>query len=883
MKLSELFANIGSIQNPLESHFPKNTLTVCMIVKNEEKNIRDAVESFSSFADEIVVNDTGSTDNTLNILKTLSVKVITSEWKDDFSYSRNLSLEAATSSWVMWMDADDRVPDHSVSDINKLKTAPLDRAFGLQIVNTQGGQALGSRFMQLRMFPNSPKIRFRRRIHEQVIFDIATLGLHTRYIETEIHHVGYEDEQIKKNKAKRNLPLSLGDPDWNIDPVISMQAGDAYSILEDWSRAIECYKHANEIPDCKAINVEIYNELPNTIGRAYQKNGNVEEALNWFQIGISRNENRVEPYYFSGEIKFRLGKYREALELYLKILSMERVYTSVGSQYDAIRIYSFNGVCRCYTELKEFEEVRRYAEQWLSEFPKIVESRVFLGRYYLSRNEPEKTIQYFEETLTFKKEQPVEFWQGLLLAYDQVGNDTKVSEMREKLSMLGAEADALRTSRNLSICMIVKNEEESLPKCLKSIQGLWDELVIVDTGSTDKTKEIIQSFGATLVEFEWINDFSAARNISLKYATGNWVLWLDADDIMLEEDKLRIKAIVQTTPDRAYGFLVKNSTDGGKTGSVFNQIRMFPNFKNLLFEGAIHEQVLPSIERNKMPVEYSTIKVIHSGYLDDDIVAQKQKRNLDILLSEHDASPDTFSSVKLYSVGGAYQDLKEFENAMSWYQRSMDRAQKTGEDPHILAVAPFKIGACLASLGKLKEALNITEERLKVDPAHGEGRLLLAQILDKLERDEEAANAYLNLFYFQEQNTFIPIDYQQNKIKAAQFLGEFFQKKGKSKLAIEVLRLGVALGNGGNISFGKVLSLLFDAEEYAHCKSLLKFEFLIGESADNYLNLSKVYIMLGDAQAALEHLNQGVNRFPDDAEISSLLQALQSDLSRTSS
>ena len=110
---------IGTIKEPLQPLGPNNTLSVCMIVKNEEANIEAAIQSFLPFADEIVVNDTGSNDRTLEILKTLPVKIIQSEWIGDFSYSRNLSIDAATMSWVLWMDADDRVPADHIENCKK--------------------------------------------------------------------------------------------------------------------------------------------------------------------------------------------------------------------------------------------------------------------------------------------------------------------------------------------------------------------------------------------------------------------------------------------------------------------------------------------------------------------------------------------------------------------------------------------------------------------------------------------------------------------------------------------------------------------------------------------------------------------------------------------
>src|SRR3990167_11155445 len=122
----------------------------------------------------------------------------------------------------------------------------------------------------------------------------------------------------------------------------------------------------------------------------------------------------------------------------------------------------------------------------------------------------------------------------------------------------------------LSLCMIVKDEERFLPACLESVRGLVDELIIVDTGSSDKTKEIAQRFinkvGGKLLDFVWINDFSAARNESLKHATGDWILVLDADEVIAHRDHETIQnAISQAVKDKTTTAFSVQHRDYGKT------------------------------------------------------------------------------------------------------------------------------------------------------------------------------------------------------------------------------------------------------------------------------------------------------------------------------
>ena len=97
----------------------------------------------------------------------------------------------------------------------------------------------------------------------------------------------------------------------------------------------------------------------------------------------------------------------------------------------------------------------------------------------------------------------------------------------------------------LSLCMIVKNEEKNLGSCLDSIKDIVDEMIILDTGSSDNTVQIAKSFGAEIHNFEWCNDFSAARNESIKFARGKWILWMDADEQFDDKSKEELNSILK--------------------------------------------------------------------------------------------------------------------------------------------------------------------------------------------------------------------------------------------------------------------------------------------------------------------------------------------------
>ena len=96
----------------------------------------------------------------------------------------------------------------------------------------------------------------------------------------------------------------------------------------------------------------------------------------------------------------------------------------------------------------------------------------------------------------------------------------------------------------ISLTMIVRNEEHNLPDCLEPVANLFDEMIVVDTGSTDRTKEVAQRCGAKVIDFTWVDDFAAARNESLKHATGQWIMWLDADERLDEVNRERLRRVL---------------------------------------------------------------------------------------------------------------------------------------------------------------------------------------------------------------------------------------------------------------------------------------------------------------------------------------------------
>jgi len=190
----------------------------------------------------------------------------------------------------------------------------------------------------------------------------------------------------------------------------------------------------------------------------------------------------------------------------------------------------------------------------------------------------------------------------------------------------------------LTAAMIVRNEEHCLPDCLKSIQPLVDEIVIVDTGSTDQSRAIARAFGAKVFDLQWPDDFSAARNEALRHSNGQWILYIDADESVLPIDRSQIQQHLSGAGTVA--FTVRFYPYKGFT--AYREYRIFRNDPRIRFDGVIHETILPSIRAvaadDHLTIGKTDLTVVHTGY--DAEQDHKHARNLPLLRAQLARDPE---------------------------------------------------------------------------------------------------------------------------------------------------------------------------------------------------------------------------------------------------
>ncbi|MBZ4654723.1 MAG: hypothetical protein JG781_2080 [Peptococcaceae bacterium] len=200
----------------------------------------------------------------------------------------------------------------------------------------------------------------------------------------------------------------------------------------------------------------------------------------------------------------------------------------------------------------------------------------------------------------------------------------------------------------ISLCIIAKNEAENLRRCLTSVAGAVDEIIVVDTGSTDNTCEIAREFGAKVYTFLWNGSFADARNVSLDQATGDWILYLDCDEELAAGCAEILRRL--TSIDDVEGYLVKIINYLGNEGWVETcpdlVFRLFRNRPEYRFRGAIHEQIADVILEKNSKASYrlaEDLVILHYGYLDKQIKEKdKKNRNLNLIEKELQERPQDF-------------------------------------------------------------------------------------------------------------------------------------------------------------------------------------------------------------------------------------------------
>lgn len=344
-----------------------------------------------------------------------------------------------------------------------------------------------------------------------------------------------------------------------------------------------------------------------------------------------------------------------------------------------------------------------------------------------------------------------------------------------------------KSKNEISLCMIVKNEEACISDCLNSISPYVDEMIVVDTGSNDKTKELASQCGATVYDFEWTDSFADARNYSISKANGKWVFWMDADDVINHECGTKLRNLVRKHTLNKVAFQVQvriPAADKQYNDTVVDHIKLFPNIQSLKFEHRIHEQILPSIRRANIEVLNSDIYVVHANY-DRSLLGQSKKRLRDFQLLEYDLRENPEHPFVLFNLAMTYlYATKEYEVAAHYILRCLKVS-------HWQDSIVRKAYAILTSARICQQewhlALAANEEGRKYYPHDAELLFQAGQIYQQTNQYDQARSCLEELISSSDEPHYKSVDISLRSYRGKHELALLFRKMGDLSHCIYML------------------------------------------------------------------------------------------------
>jgi glycosyltransferase involved in cell wall biosynthesis len=788
------------------------SISLCMIVKNEEKNVGRCLKKIGPLVDEMIVVDTGSADRTRDIAKIFGAKVYDFEWTDSFSDARNFSLSKASGEWLLVLDADEVIAPEDFNALKKLlKSSSRSVAYSfntrnyLMPVNAPGWIANDGMYFReeagtgwypsrkVRLFPNDKRICFKGPVHEFVENSLIDAGITVKNCDVPIHHYGKlnKDKTIEKGRQYYELGKSKKAERGDDDPVAIYELAVQASELEQFEQSLSYWKR--------------FVELQPDFSKGWYGLGNTHIRLNQFEDAFSAldkavNTARDHTEWRDAVVLFTYaaipaGKYEESIKYLEQLLQKDQDYPmallllsaafictgkkeegvghlaqlrkldfdsapylvsiaqlliSAGKPGPALSLLEImkdinmvtvevpDLIAECEKKIEESKKTHKESRDTETHADALIQ---FETNKDMGEKDP--GVQGFENSSKDSLPNKATFMSfplaGNLSEKDQKDcGQAAMTEGNKNIALLMTNLAKDKSSGTLSLCMIVKNEEEYIARALRNVKPLVDEMIVVDTGSTDRTRDIAKELGARVFNFSWNENFSDARNFSISKASGQWILVLDADEIISPSDFEKLKELVgapsRTSNPVAFSFTTRNYLDSVKVGYTVNdgkyseeagvgwipsdKVRLFPNNRDIRFENAVHEMVEPSLRKLGFQVIPCDIPIHHYGKLDRtretskyDAYYQLGKKKLS---EKQEKSPHSKYELAIQAL-----QLEKYDDALFYFNEIIEE-----EPGH--AKSLYGLGTAYLSLGQFDKALNAFRRATEIHTGWQDAEIMLA-------------------------------------------------------------------------------------------------------------------------------------------------------------
>jgi glycosyltransferase involved in cell wall biosynthesis/thioredoxin-like negative regulator of GroEL len=893
------------------------TVSLCLIVRNEEAHLPDCLRSCASLFNEIIVVDTGSTDRTREVAAGLGARVFDFPWCDDFSAARNQALRHAGGDWIFWMDADDRLDDENREKLRHLLEHLPDEnlAFLIRCVSLgPDGKTVLSFVDHPRLFRRHGWVEWKYRVHEQVLPSILRGGARMCQVDVRIQHRGYQDHTERRRKDERNLRLlRLDARDHPEDYAVFFHLGLTLVVLGQAAEAIEPLRHSMRHAHPQDPTLRKAYAL---LAQAHRRLDQYDPALAVCAEGLKRFPDDTELLFQEAVLRIHrrdLAGGERCLRWLLTTPPGDYIAVAVDPELRGVKAH-FN-LAVVLRDQGRLAEAEAEFQQVVAEKPEFTEAWIGLTDLYLSQGRRERAeallrrlqadprrsaearsveARFLVATGDFPgarrvletavREAPASVGPRLALvpvllaegrdlaAAERViqeiltlePNNTQARLHLEAVRRRGGPAPAPTARQRVSLTLIVRNEEARLSRCLKSAADLFDEVVVVDTGSTDRTRQAAAELGARVFDFPWCDDFSAARNESLRHAGGDWVFWMDADEWLDEDNRNRLRGLISSLKDENAAYVMqqlclKQSALPGAAGGDTSvaQVRLFRRLPGVAWEHRVYEQVLPSVRRLGGEMRHANVTILHGGYQDAAEHRRKVERNLRLAQMEYfDRADDPYI---LFQLGLFHQQLGRAAESVAFLRRAVEHCTPS-------ATFAAKMHALLAQglqmLGQRAEALAACRRGRTQHPADAELACQEAGLLADMGDPEAAAQCLRQLVPGPDGSARVAAEPGQRSWARHQ-LARMALQRGRADEAEAHWKAAVAERPDHAVAWLELAELYLNQQRWSDVETIARqVEGPLGRPDDAAVLRSRVLLFRKDYSAARALLEDAVRRFP---------------------
>jgi glycosyltransferase involved in cell wall biosynthesis/cytochrome c-type biogenesis protein CcmH/NrfG len=695
-------ANITALKQSI-----KPLISVCIIAKDEEKYIDRCLRSVKPIADEIIFVDTGSTDRTVKIARKYTDKIYFHPWNNSFSEARNYYLKYATGDWIFQIDADEELVKEDITSILKaIQDKSLD-AVVIQIISTKSrGRSKAAVHNSERLFRNNGIIRYEGRVHNRVVGVTSSKIYPVRLL-----HYGYDilEGDVGK-KFDRTVSLLVKDLEDNPDnPATHHYLSSSYLSRDMYQETIEHGLKAIHLAEAQGNRDMMFLWTHYNLSLAYYKLNNLKAARDMAIHALEKYPDHIDSHFMMIVLSFDEKRWTDLIYHADRYLQLLDILDAEPSKFGNLVTCSLNEEWNMHVLLgiahaelgQEANSQKSFNNAIQSALEPFIALRA-IGIYFYNKNNRDKSFAYLEKARKLN------------------ANDETVNQLLGKMS---AKNEKIQKEPTISCCMIVKNEEAFLEACLVSVKNFVDEIIIVDTGSTDNTVDIARRFTDRIYFHPWEGSFSTARNQALQYAGCDWILQIDGDEELVEGSGVRLRQTVREAGEADAILLnIISVYSGGRKTARHNFERLFRNNGVIHYESIVHNRVV-----GQTCTKPSKIELMHYGYnVEEKKSNEKFVRTVDLLKRQIRETPD--DPMPHHYLGTSYLSKGMHKECVEESTLAIRLAERQGNKDSIYLSTHHNAAFAFFHLGEYKNTRDYSLRALKKFPDHLDSLFMMTML-----------------------------------------------------------------------------------------------------------------------------------------------------------